>query len=245
MTHLFPKDVSADGYRIDHLIVVTLVFVTLLFLVMVAWMVASYLRGRKRPVAWAAPGPRDKILPLALASCVLVVVDGNLFFHSTSDVEEIYWNFKAAEADPNVVRIEINAHQWAWDARYAGPDGQFGTSDDVVTLNDIRVPKGAPVVFQLAAVDVIHSFYLPNFRVKMDALPGAVHKLWIRAQETGQFEIACAQHCGVNHYKMRGTLTVLEPEQYRAWLREAAAASARAFDPEDAQAHWGWAWKEP
>jgi len=241
----FPKDVSADGHRIDSLILVTLVMLTILFVIMVAWMVLAWVRGRNQPAKYAAANSRDKVLPLALASCIALVVDGNLFIHSTHDMEEIFWNFKEVEKDPNAVRIEINAHQWAWDARYAGPDGKFGTADDVVTLNDIRVPKGAPVIFQIASVDVIHAFYLPNFRMKIDALPGSIHNMWIRPEESGQFEIACAQHCGVNHYKMRGMLTVMEPAQYKQWLAEAEATSARTFDPEDSQAHWAWAWKEP
>ncbi|HEV8325358.1 MAG TPA: cytochrome C oxidase subunit II, partial [Myxococcota bacterium] len=132
--------------------------------------------------------------------------------------------------------------QWAWDARYPGPDGKFNTKDDIVTLNDIRVPVNTPVVFELASVDVIHSFYLPNFRVKNDAMPGMINHLWFTSKETGIFEIACAQHCGVNHYKMRALLHVLPRDGYDRWAAEASANSARAFDEADTSAHWGWEW---
>jgi cytochrome c oxidase subunit 2 len=104
------------------------------------------------------------------------------------------------------------------------------------------VPKEAPVVLQLASVDVIHSFYLPNLRIKTDAVPGMVNRLWFQAQETGQFEIACAQHCGVHHYKMRGILTVLERERYDDWLRRMSRQAAIAFDPNDEDQKWGWDW---
>jgi cytochrome c oxidase subunit 2 len=143
------------------------------------------------------------------------------------------------------VRIEINAHQWAWSARYAGPDGKFNTADDVVTLNDIRVPEGAPIILELASTDVIHSFYLPNFRTKQDAMPGMVNRLWFEAKETGEFDIGCAQHCGINHYKMKALLTVLPKADYARWLAEASANAARAFDPADTVAQWGWDWKAP
>src|SRR6185436_17986471 len=109
-----------------------------------------------------------------------------------------FWNFAKAEATPGAVLIEINAHQWAWDARYPGPDGKYNTADDIVTLNDIRIPAGVPIVFELASTDVIHSFWLPNLRVKQDAMPGMINKMWVMAkpEERGQVDIACTQHCG-------------------------------------------------
>ena len=97
-----------------------------------------------------------------------------------------FWNFDKAEQQPDAVRIEINAHQWAWDARYAGPDGKFNTEDDIVTLNDIRVPVDTPVILELASADVIHSFYLPNLRIKQDAMPGMINRMWFQAKETGR-----------------------------------------------------------
>jgi cytochrome c oxidase subunit 2 len=158
-------------------------------------------------------------------------------------MERVFWNFAAAEENRETVRIEVQAHQWAWSARYAGEDGKFNTPDDVVTLNDIRVPSGVPVLVQLASVDVIHSFALPNFRVKRDAVPGEITKLTFQARVEGEYEISCAQHCGPNHYKMRGVLTVLPRDRYDEWLRLSGAFARRAYDPEDAEAHWGWDWR--
>jgi cytochrome c oxidase subunit 2 len=74
-------------------------------------------------------------------------------------------------------------------------------------------------------------------------VPGTITRLTFRAAATGEYEIACAQHCGPNHYKMRGILTVLPPERYREWLREAEADARRAYDPDDAEARWGWEWR--
>jgi cytochrome c oxidase subunit 2 len=67
--------------------------------------------------------------------------------------------------------------------------------------------------------------------------------MWFEAKETGTFEISCAQHCGTNHYKMRGTLTILPEAEYAAWAAEASAISARNWDPDDKTAHWGWDWE--
>jgi cytochrome c oxidase subunit II len=98
-------------------------------------------------------------------------------------------------------------------------------------------------VIQLAATDVIHNFSLPNFRVKQDAIPGTITRLWFQAKATGTFEIACAQHCGVNHYKMKGLLMVLTPEAYALWAQEASRLSAESYDPADQAAQWGWSWE--
>jgi cytochrome c oxidase subunit 2 len=241
-----PIDASTDGHLIDRLIHVSLLFVGVLFLVMVAWMLYACVRhGRShRAEPLAGTSRRGKVLPWAIAAVVLFVVDGNLFFHSTRDMAHVFWNFARAEGHPEAVRIEVNARQWAWDARYPGPDGQFNTRDDVVTTNDIRVPEGAPILVQLAAVDVIHSFYLPHFRVKMDAVPGSIHQLWFQPKTTGTFDIGCAQHCGVNHYKMRGTLIVMPRGEYRSWVAWASEQAVVAHDPTDTEAQWGWSWKQ-
>jgi cytochrome c oxidase subunit 2 len=239
-----PVDASVDGWRVDRLMASTTVFVGLMFaatLIIILWAAARH--GAKHRADYDKGSARKQITrAVALSVVIFAVVDGNLFVNGLTDLNHAFWNFSAAEAHPGAVRIEINAHQWAWDARYAGPDGRFGTPDDIVTLNDIRVPLGAPVVVQLAATDVLHSFSLPNFRVKQDAVPGMINRLWWQAKQVGVFDIACAQHCGTNHYKMRGKLTVLEPAAYAAWAAEASALSQQGYDANDATAHWAWDW---
>ena len=239
-----PPDASVDGGRIDWLIHFTLVCTSIMFVVVAAALLFTLVRHRRAHAAAYDHGSKASIgVVVGFVGLVLVGVDGTLFVHTLVDMRKVFWNFAAAEERPDVVRIEVEAHQWAWLARYPGPDGRFGTPDDVVTTNDIRVPVGPPVVVQLAAVDVIHSMSLPHFRVKRDAVPGSINKLMFQAKTTGEFEIACAQHCGPNHYKMRGVLTVLPPDRYEEWLAAAEADARRAYDPEDTEAHWGWDWR--
>jgi cytochrome c oxidase subunit II len=239
-----PRDVSYDGFRIDELIHFTLAAITVIFVVVAAALTWSFVRYRRdRPALYTHGTGRSIGVVLGAVAVVLFGVDGNLFFHTIGDMHQYFWNFARAEAAPGAVRIEINAHQWSWDARYAGPDGKFGTPDDVVTTDDIRVPVGVPVVVQLASNDVIHSLSLPNFRVKQDAVPGTVTWLTFHPKVPGEYEIACAQHCGANHYKMRAVLTVLAPDAFRDWLEAAAADARRAYDPEDTEAHWAWDWR--
>jgi cytochrome c oxidase subunit 2 len=241
-----PRDVSADGPRIDWLLNTTLVFLALLFLAMVTWMVTALIaHGRRHPALHdRGDTPRAPLIAGSIAAFVFFVVDGNLMFHSTRDLHERIWNFAYAESQPDALRIELNARQWIWQTRYAGPDGKFATVDDALTVNDLRVPVNTPVVIQLGSSDVIHNLYIPNLRVKQDAMPGTVNRVWFQANEPGEFEIGCAQHCGVNHYKMRAVLTVMPKDAFQAWLAQASADSRKTYDEDDSAAHWGWAWKQ-
>jgi cytochrome c oxidase subunit 2 len=238
-----PRDVSADGHLVDSLLHFTLAATAVIFLVVLGALLWAVARHRGRPARYHH-GTRGSVWVVAgSVAAIAVVVDGYLFSSTILDLRRHFWNFDAAEADPRTVRIEVNAHQWSWTARYAGPDGRFGTPDDIVTTDHIRIPVGAPVLLQLTSTDVIHSLYLPNFRVKQDAVPGNVGRLTFEARVPGEYEIACAQHCGPNHYKMRGILTVLAPDAWREWLQTAAADAARAHDPDDADGQWGWEWR--
>lgn len=240
-----PRDASVEGHRIDWLIGVTNVLTAILFVFMVVWLLYAALKhNEKHAAAYDHGNTRSSVMRvLAMAGSVFLVVDGNLFINSTTDLETTFHNFEKVEADPSTVRIEINAHQWAWDARYAGPDGKFNTKDDIVTLNDIRIPVGTPILFEVTSTDVLHAFNLPNMRTKVDAVPGQVNRMWFAAKDLGEYEVVCAQHCGTNHYKMRGIVTVMSKEDYAKWATEASAVNSRAFNEEDSDAHWGWDWK--
>jgi len=240
-----PHDASLHGWRVDWLMASTTIFVVIMFLATVVWIAWACLRhGRQRQANYDLGNAKSAVIKAVLLSALIFgVVDGNLLIHGLSDIDDVFWNIDRANADPRAVRIEVNAHQWAWDARYAGPDGKFNTVDDIVTLNDIRVPVGKPVVIELASTDVIHSFSLPNFRVKQDAVPGTINRLWFTAKETGVFDIACAQHCGVAHYKMRGQLTVLPADGYAAWLEQSSQLARRGYDAQDKTGNWAWNWE--
>jgi len=96
---------------------------------------------------------------------------------------------------------------------------------------------------KLRSKDVVHSLYLPNFRTKIDAIPGTTTRLWFQAEDAGRYEIGCAQHCGVSHYKMRGWLIAAPEDAYRGWLARAETDSRLRFDPADVTAHEGWDWE--
>jgi cytochrome c oxidase subunit 2 len=241
-----PEDVSLEGYRIDRLIQQTTVFVTILFAVMCLWIVYSCVfhnEKRHKKADYDHGNARKQSMKAMILACLIFfVVDGNLMYHSTIDVNTVFWNFDRAEAAPNHLKVQINARQWAWQFHYAGTDNKFGTEDDVYTFNEMRIPVDAPILAQLGAVDVIHSFYLPNLRVKTDAVPGTVNTLWFQATRTGEFDIACAQHCGTHHYKMKGLLRIMTRADFDAWHTRASQSAKSTFDKQDTNARWGWPW---
>lgn len=241
-----PRDVSLSGHRIDWLINITSVFNLILFIIMCVWMVyACFKHNRHHQAEYDHGSSKHSVtVALAISAVIFFVVDGNLFFTTMRDLDNEFWNFDLVKANPQTVRLEINAHQWSWDARYAGPDGKFNTEDDVLTWNDIKVPVDTPIYVQLTSTDVIHSFYLPNFRTKMDAVPGQVNRMWFQAKEPGEYDIGCAQHCGTHHYKMKALLTVLSAQDFKVWQAQQSAIAQRGFDADDKVAHWGWDWKE-
>lgn len=143
--------------------------------------------------------------------------------------------------------VEVLAEQYAWNFRYAGPDGRFGAldpalmdpynpwgrvegdadgADDVLTINVMAVPVNEPVLIRLRSKDVIHSFFVPDFRYKHDAVPGMTMEFHLEATRTGDFPIACAEFCGLGHYRMMGTLRALPRPEFDEWLAEQAAEGA-------------------
>jgi cytochrome c oxidase subunit 2 len=239
-----PLDASLDGFRNDALFNITTVMVSVLFVIVcgiLAWAILMHRDGRQRARYEHGIDRRHLWFTAIITTVVFFGVDGTLLVDSYLDLDQALWRFPRADEHP--LEVEILAQQWAWNMRYAGPDGQFGTPDDIVTLDELHVPVGRAVLVHLRSKDVVHSFYLPNFRVKQDALPGAETRAWFQAKRTGVFEIGCAQHCGASHYKMRALLTVEAPDAFDAWLGRATADAAKRYDADDVEAHWGWPWR--
>lgn len=237
-----PEDISRHGHLIDAALDYTGVCIVVLFVAMVAvmaWSIARHRAGRAEARYDHGSGRRALLFTLVVLGAIFVVVDVVELTRAWADVTTIFWRFPSGE---DVTRVEIMAQQWAWDVRHAGPDGAFGTDDDPVALDELHVPAGRPVVIAMRSKDVVHSLYLPNARLKQDAVPGMTTRVWFVAEKPGEYELGCAQHCGPSHYKMRGRLVVHDEASWAAWQAEAAADARRRADPEDAEGRWGWAW---
>jgi cytochrome c oxidase subunit II len=125
--------------------------------------------------------------------------------------------------------VLVSARQFEWESFYAGPDGDFRGANGFTELNRLTIPANRPVIVHLEAEDVIHSFFVPAFRVKQDALPGRRIPVWFEVTEPGEYDLACAELCGIGHYRMDGRVIVRAPDEFDAWKAEQLAARAAAL----------------
>lgn len=239
-----PELASRHGAGIDTMLHYLLVTVGALFLS--GHLVLGYFiwRGSRRREI----GPRlasrrtELVLSGALGLGMALIAEGGVVAIGMPVWTEYFDTAPPSDA----VTIEVTAQQFAWNVRYPGPDGEFGRTDprlmddttdplgrdrsdpagtdDVVTVNLITVPVGRPVHVLLRSKDMIHSFFLPHFRVKQDAVPGMTPDVVFVPTREGEFELVCAQLCGLAHYRMRGFFNVVSQEQFDEWLRQQAAA---------------------
>jgi cytochrome c oxidase subunit 2 len=115
---------------------------------------------------------------------------------------------------------EVYASQFDWRIRYPGADGQLGTMDDIENPFEFVVPANEKVLFTLRSRDVIHSFFVPLFRLKQDAVPGMAIPVWFQATREGTYDLVCAELCGWGHYKMAGRVKVVSRAAYDEWMKK-------------------------
>ena len=127
--------------------------------------------------------------------------------------------------------IRVVGQQWTWTFQHSGVDGVLDTADDVWTSDTLHVAEGKTYHFLLEAKDVVHSFFVPVFRLKQDAIPGRTITGWFRATQTGSYDITCAQMCGIGHGLMGARIEIESAEQHAAWMQQhSAIALAGAAD---------------
>jgi len=241
------EDISANGHVVDWLFNYTTILNIFFFaLVCIGLFGFSYLYYNKRhPKAYYTYGNKKThiIVATIIGIAVFVGIDMNIVRISNNDFTGIFINWPDEDKE-DVVKVQVMGQQWAWNFRYAGPDGVFNTEDDVVTLNDLRLPANKKTVFQIISKDVIHSLYFPNARRKTDAIPGRLTRMWVEFVKPGVYDIACAEMCGTYHYRMKAKLTIYNEEEFDMWQKNAFEIAQSTNDPENADSFWGWQWKK-
>lgn len=128
------------------------------------------------------------------------------------------WNTIKIDQPPADTKIRVVAQQWAWSFVHPGKDGELDTDDDIRTVEELHVELGKTYHFILESRDVLHSFSIPHFRLKQDAIPGREITGWFKTTETGTFDLQCAEICGVAHGLMAARVIVQTPEDYAKWV---------------------------
>ena len=244
----FPPDIAVHGPAIDHLFSVTFIITGVIFvaaqlgLAYLVW--AHRSRGDGRRAVYSRG--RDSIEILWLAAAAILFIGLEFMGYQT------WARMHYTGLEPQALRIEVWGEQFAWFFRYPGPDGRFGpvhpaqmddstgnylgldrrhdpaSKDDIVTAT-LGIPAGRPVELILRSKDVIHSFFVPELRIKQDLVPGMEMPIHFTATEQslqedgGRYEIVCAQLCGMGHYRMRAFLQIMTEKNFEKWLQQQAA----------------------
>jgi cytochrome c oxidase subunit 2 len=232
----FPGDGVAHsplGERIDGLFYLILYIVTVVFIGTQIALGYVLFRGagaaKREGRAWFSHGSHN------LEVIWTIVPAGILLFIALYQMD-VWAEYRVqANFDPKAVRqpiAEVTARQFEWRIRYPAPERVFhGKADvekwlrnpepgDLYAVNDLHVPSGRPVIVHLRSGDVQHAFFVPELRVKQDAVPGLIIPVWFEASKSAQFEMLCAELCGWGHYKMKARLWAQSDEDFRAYLEQ-------------------------
>ena len=217
-----PQTISTFGADIDRLFYVIVLITGVVFVAVQVTLVFFLVKYRHREGGRSEYTHGNTKLEIGWTSATAVIVLA-LGFVSWGLWQRI--KNPAHFPEPGLV-LEITAKQFEWNVKYPGADGQLDTGDDFVVRNQLHVPVGVPVHIRLQAEDVIHSFFVPELRLKQDAVPGMQIPLWFEATTSGDFVIGCAELCGLGHYRMRGSMTVHEAADFATWQQGRIAAAA-------------------
>lgn len=225
--------IASNWRYIDDTILITFWITGIVFMAVVLFTAYCLIRFRHRPGQKAIYEPENKKLEWGLTIATAVGVAAMLA------PGLIVWN-QFITVPKEATEVEALGQQWQWSYRLPGKDGRLGLSgthnvsgdnplglsshdpaakdDLVVEAADLHLQVGKPVKLLMRSVDVIHDFYVPEFRAKMDIVPGMVTYVWFTPTKTGTYEVFCAEFCGTGHYAMRGKVVVDNDSDYQNWL---------------------------
>jgi cytochrome c oxidase subunit 2 len=197
-------EASTHAERVDHIFYGLLLLSGATMLVVFAFVVVLAIRYRRGSAATRGPLPEivSREFEIGWTSATLFLF-AFLFWWATSA------DLKGLAAPADALEIHVVAKQWMWKTQQ--PNGAR-------EIDALHIPAGKPVRLVMISQDVIHSFFVPAFRVKQDVVPGRNTEIWFQATKTGVFPLLCAEYCGTDHSMMRGRIEVMRPDDYADWL---------------------------
>ncbi len=224
----FPPRASTTAGEVDalyaFLMLVTIVMTALIFF---ATFVFAIKYRRKSPDE-PPPKPIHGSIPLEIAWSVIPFLVMLVMFAWGTKL--YFQNYTPPPS--NTVDIYVTGKQWMWKVQHPGGQRE---------INELHVPTGRPVKLTLASEDVIHSFFIPAFRMKHDVVPGSYQTYWFEATKPGRYHIFCAEYCGTGHSDMGGWVTVMEPREYEDWLSGGAEGASMVEQGQKLFAQYGCA----
>ncbi|MGH9816049.1 MAG: cytochrome c oxidase subunit II [Candidatus Acidiferrales bacterium] len=201
---LFPEQASTFAKSVDNLYFV-LVGVSFFFTVLIFTLVFYFAVKYRRRSEMDVPKPTaEGAIVLEIGWSVLPLIIVMIMFGWGAALF-----FRMNSPPARAVRVDVVGKQWMWKIQH--PNGRR-------EINELHVPLGEPVKLNMISEDVIHSFYIPAFRVKQDVLPGRYTSLWFEATKAGRYHLFCAEYCGAKHSGMIGSVVVMEPAEFEQWL---------------------------
>jgi cytochrome c oxidase subunit 2 len=216
--HLFPTAASAAAHNYDTLFLAMTILLSAVALgvsFLIVYFSIRYRKNSKADRSHAPAGARRleiawTLIPLLIFFCI--------FAWAARDYTQLY------EAPPNAMPVFVVAKQWMWKLEH--PNGRR-------EINELHVPLGRPVRLVMTSQDVIHSFFVPAFRIKQDVVPGRYTTIWFTPTQAGEYHLFCAEYCGTDHAGMHGRIVVMRPSEFAAWLQSGNTPSgmaARGFE---------------
>jgi cytochrome c oxidase subunit 2 len=250
-TWWFPEAITAEGREVDKQFMATLWVTGVTFVasqLALAWVVFRFRNRGQR----AGYSHGNNTMEIVWTSATVIVFIGLGFM-----AREAWASLHFRSAEPGALQIEVTAQQFAWNFRYPGADGIWGrtkvseisdsggnpigldpsdpaAADDLV-MPVFAVPVDREVELVLKTKDVTHSFFVRELRLKQDTVPGMVIRVHFKAEKPGQYEVACAELCGLGHHRMRSFMTVLSQADYAKWLAEQIALKQEELQPAETE----------
>lgn len=208
---LFPEQASTHAPHVDLLyffLVTLFLLVQAVIAFLIIYFAVKYRRGSKAERNWPpGSGSHGGESGQRMMETAWLVGPFFVFMLIFAWGAKLY--FSSNRPPDNTLDVRVVGKQWMW--KFQHPSGKR-------EINELHVPIGQPVRLLMISEDVIHSMFVPAFRVKHDVLPGSYNQLWFEANRLGEFHLFCAEYCGTEHSKMTGRVVVMEPSEYQAWL---------------------------
>ena len=244
-TWWMPDAITETGREIDSAFMFTLIGTGIIFLLAQAALGYAVWRFGRRSDKPAADLHGNNMLEWLWTTAAAVIFVGLTFWGYSVWAETRFIKARTMQPSPDRLVVEVTGQQFVWNMRYAGEDNQFGptqieliddaggnpvgvdrsepTGADDIMVPEMRVPVNREVEVVLKSKDVLHNFFVPELRIKLDTVPGLVGVLRFTPDSEGTFEIVCSELCGLGHYKMRSFLHVVSEDEYQAWIEEQAS----------------------